>query len=223
MPPASRYIDDGKALTSFADEVLVRCVRCSTPGRVSATWSPYRWIAAFECASCKLSLSSQMHGWVGPVVLTGRRPCGRCGHKWVAAHQRFDRFPRPVLEHLPVQCPECSYTSQVEVKQQRAYPIDHAVDPHFGMPLHLVQDSRLGSVWAYNERHLNELCAYVRAKLRVRRGGGTRAMFASLPAWMKLAKNRAPVLRCLQRLRALVPGAVATASDCGKVAPEFEP
>jgi hypothetical protein len=72
------------------------------------------------------------------------------------------------------------------------------------MPLYLVHPCRFGTVWAYSERHLCELRLYVRAKLRVRQGGGNGAMFSRLPIWMKLAKNREAVIRALQRLDALL-------------------
>jgi len=93
--------------------------------------------------------------------------------------------------------------SEVEVTLQRCYSGRDAVDPHFGMPLFLIHGSRLGAVWAYNERHLSELIAYVQATLRVRQCAGNRSMFSRLPAWMKLAKNRGSVLKSLQKLGTL--------------------
>jgi DNA-directed RNA polymerase subunit RPC12/RpoP len=204
MPRANRFVDDGKTLACFADEVLVRCIHCGAPGRISATWAPYRWTASFRCAKCGLSLSSTADDWVGPVCAFGRRPCGNCGHKWLVARQRFDGFPRSIPEHLPVECPECGHTSPVQVHAERAGSTNPAVDPHFGMPLYLVHSLRLGTVWAYNEHHLCELRLYVRATLRVRQGGGNRAMFSRIPVWMKLAKNREPVTRALQKLDVLL-------------------
>jgi hypothetical protein len=127
-----------------------------------------------------------------------------CGAKWVVAHRRMDGFPRLVPEQLPVVCGSCGHTSIIQVRVERVATAGAPFDPHFGMPLYLVQECRLGTVWAYSERHLCELRLYVRAKLRVRRGGGNGAMFSRLPVWMKLAKNREAVIRVLGKLDALL-------------------
>ncbi|MFD7783324.1 hypothetical protein ACFV4Q_09580 [Streptomyces nojiriensis] len=59
-------------------------------------------------------------------------------------------------------------------------------------------------MWAYNEEHIDELSAYVGARLRERGGvHSTRAMFARLPAWMKRSDNRSEVLTGLETLREL--------------------
>lgn len=59
-------------------------------------------------------------------------------------------------------------------------------------------------LWAYNEEHVAELCAYVGARLRERGGARpTMSMFARLPIWMKVSDNRAEVLAGLETLRVL--------------------
>lgn len=77
-------------------------------------------------------------------------------------------------------------------------------DPFFGRPLWLRTRCAEQVLWAYNEQHVDELAAYVGARLRER--GITRptmAMFARLPAWMKSSDNRSEVLVGLETLRAL--------------------
>ncbi|MEV6393280.1 hypothetical protein AB0M39_00565 [Streptomyces sp. NPDC051907] len=75
-------------------------------------------------------------------------------------------------------------------------------DPFFGRPLWL-QTPCCGEVlWAYNERHLDALGAYIAAGLRERTGCLTMCMLDRLPAWMKAAGHRAEVLRAVDRLRA---------------------
>lgn len=77
-------------------------------------------------------------------------------------------------------------------------------DPFFRQPLWL-QTRCVGQIlWAYNEEHVEELSAYVGARLRERGGmQSTRAMFARLPAWMKRSDNRPDVLAGLETLRVL--------------------
>jgi len=69
----------------------------------------------------------------------------------------------------------------------------------------------LGEVWAYNFRHLAQLHCYVAATLRDERHGGNASWSSRLPAWMKAAKNREPVLKALDRL-----AAIAAASGLAK-------
>ncbi|MFE1293090.1 hypothetical protein [Streptomyces sp. NPDC058751] len=77
-------------------------------------------------------------------------------------------------------------------------------DPFFQQPLWLQTRCAGHILWAYNEGHVDELSAYVGARLRERGGvRPTMSMFARLPAWMKAADNRAEVLAGLETLRAL--------------------
>ncbi len=77
-------------------------------------------------------------------------------------------------------------------------------DPFFQRPLWLQTRCAGHILWAYNEEHVDELSAYVRARLRERGGvQSTMAMFARLPAWMKVSDNRAEVLAGPETLRAL--------------------
>lgn len=73
-------------------------------------------------------------------------------------------------------------------------------DPHFGLPLRLVESTRAGLLWAYNAEHLQALHEYAGATLREGRGHH-RSMFSRLPQWMKLARNRALLQRAVERLQ----------------------
>lgn len=82
-------------------------------------------------------------------------------------------------------------------------------DPFFQCRLWLQADCCGHVLWAYNLRHLDYLRSYVAADLRERSrcdpetGWHRRmTMAAKLPAWLKSAKNRADVMRGIDRLRA---------------------
>ncbi|MDV9168969.1 hypothetical protein R6V09_02290 [Streptomyces sp. W16] len=68
--------------------------------------------------------------------------------------------------------------------------------------------TRHGELWAYNLQHLDLIRRFVAADLRERAPwydtGHKMTLVARLPAWMKSAKNRAEVLRAVDRLRATV-------------------
>ena len=201
---SSRHVDHGASLRSFADEVLVRCVRCGEPGRVLTSVDDQRQrTGAFRCAACELHADTASGTWLGPVEWTGRRPCGYCGHQWLRINDLVTGFPRAVRTESDASCTECGRVSTVQVSAHRHVPEDAAIDPHFGLPLLLTVACRHGVVWAYNERHLAELRSYVVATLRTRQGGGNSAMFSRLPPWMKAAKHRAEIAKSLDRLQAM--------------------
>jgi len=75
-----------------------------------------------------------------------------------------------------------------------------ANDPHFGLPLLLVEPTRAGVLWAYNAAHLEALQEYVVSPLRERAGVSNGSMFSRLPGWMKLGRNRAMMRKAIERL-----------------------
>jgi hypothetical protein len=62
------------------------------------------------------------------------------------------------------------------------------------------------TLWAFNERHLEILEAYVGARIRERGEYRGMTMLAKLPAWLKSAKNRDVILRSICRLRTSLHG-----------------
>lgn len=204
MGMTQRFVDTGKYLSAFADEVLVRCIQCDDTGTVTAQWGPYGWSALFQCASCSLELKPG--DWVGPVKLEGRQPCGYCGYKWLALSVDLPRSPVNLPVVLQKQCPECGHETAITVSVATARPSDQCIDPHFGLPLRLSKETRFGTVWAYNQRHVEELLGYVSAKLRVRQNASNGAMFSRLPRWMKVARHRDEIAKALSRLGAEIGG-----------------
>jgi hypothetical protein len=73
-------------------------------------------------------------------------------------------------------------------------------DPYFGMPLLLVERTRAGLLWGYNQMHLQALHDYAGARLRERAGVANGSMFSRLPHWMKLARNRVLLQKATARL-----------------------
>lgn len=203
MNQQERFVDIGKFLSAFADEILVACTGCGAPGGVHATWGPYRWDAHFECGHCHLTLSSKLGHWVGAVCSSGRQPCGLCGHKWVSASIEYPTPPAEPPTQLKAQCSRCDGQTLISVSTTRQLREDSCCDPHFGLPLRLATSTRHGTVWAYNLRHVQELSGYVSARLRVRQDSSNSAMFSRLPKWMKLAKHREEIAKALNKLDAI--------------------
>jgi hypothetical protein len=201
MPSATRSLDEGKSLAAFGNKVHVACARCAEPGVVHAEWGEHGWTAHFECLQCSLQLNSTRGDWVGPVRLDGRRPCGYCGHKWLKPSDRLNSWPRPVVDKVELECPECKRFTVVSVRMLPVGAWSEPIDPHFGQPLALVDSGRHGALWAYNLEHLEELRRFVAASLRERTSeAGNGSMLSTLPVWLKSAKNRASILKRIHRL-----------------------
>ncbi|KQZ60242.1 hypothetical protein ASD53_03560 [Lysobacter sp. Root559] len=206
----ARHRDTGLGLWSFAQRVEVRCKRCDRPGAVTASWVERRWTTRYVCTHCGLEARSERHDWLGPVRLWGRRPCGYCGHQWLHVNERRDDeagsaqvpdlYSSPGFGRLARTCPICGRSSMVEVSAQRLHVADGR-DPHFGLPLRLIETTSAGPLWVYNRAHLEELRRYVGAQQRERRVLANRSMISRLPTWIKLARNRGYVLRMLDRLQ----------------------
>ena len=83
-------------------------------------------------------------------------------------------------------------------------------DPVFGLRLWLSLRCCGETLWAYDRRHLGEIRAYVAADLRERVPDPYRvpnhwsntSMISRLPRWLKARKNRAAILRAIDRLAA---------------------
>ena len=97
-------------------------------------------------------------------------------------------------------CAQCGYVKDWDGQEIPMY------DPHdwyFRQPLWL-QIACCGEVlWALNKEHLDFLEEFISAGLREAYPNGT--MASRLPEWMKSAKNREAVLKCIRKLRAMLP------------------
>ncbi|RDZ29432.1 hypothetical protein [Lysobacter silvisoli] len=218
MNAPARHRDDGRWLGAYAERVEVRCPRCDAPGTVRAQWASHRWNAVYVCAHCGLDARSEREDWLGAVYRWGRRPCGYCGHQWLHARQclpnrgeRMSTLPQQRVaaqtDTLPARCSVCGHESQVTLSAIRCVEQRDGWDPHFGLPLRLIEPTRAGLLWAYNAEHLAELRRYVAADQRERRGATHgKSMIARLPTWMKLARHRPLVLKALDRLHRQLDG-----------------
>ncbi|MGW6707350.1 hypothetical protein ACWGDE_20990 [Streptomyces sp. NPDC054956] len=140
--------------------------------------------------------------------------CPRCGGRALVT-------PRPGLPALAYYtellfrprrliCSHCGALAEWEPEAEgnglRGVTLGGTEDPFFRRPLWLQTRCAGHVLWAYNEEHVDELAAYVGARLRERGAWSpTRAMFPRLPAWMKVSGNRSEVLAGLDTLRALAP------------------
>jgi hypothetical protein len=192
----NRFQDTGDTVWSFADDILVRCPSCAGPAHVIP--QAHGGGARLTCAACGVAKETAE-------AVDGPRRCQHCD-RWIpqadwktvrrTARSRFDQ----------VECPRCHRLAR---STQHWISVGAPEDPYFGLPL-LIQAPCCDEVlWAYNFRHLEVLGALVGASVRERERGAlargevvsNSTLLARLPRWMKAAKNRDAVVRCIDKLR----------------------
>ncbi len=93
-------------------------------------------------------------------------------------------------------CPQCGYNKLYSRPQW--IEGDVPADPFFQLPLWLQAPCCSHTLWAYNHEHLRFLEDFVAAAIRTTPPYKT--LINALPAWIKSAKHREDIVRCIQRL-----------------------
>lgn len=151
-------------------------------------------------------------GWLARFAGRMLVVCPRCEGRALViprpglSHPRY--FSELLFQPRRLACGGCGAVAEWKPEVQGAGLVGAVLsgseDPFFQRPLWLQTRCAGHILWAYNEEHVDELSAYVGARLRERGGARpTMSMFARLPAWMKVSDNRAEVLAGLETLRAL--------------------
>jgi len=199
-----RYLDRSGPLSSFADKAIAVCPNCKGPALVK---SPSRYYFPFvpknarvHCLRCSFARKSSDSDWFGPATSIERKRCPSCGFKWLRAVRHRGHLNAKRRQTIEAECPTCHKRTTLPICWVEEPFSGDAIDPAFGLPLWLQTRCSGHTLWAYNRRHLSELQGYVAATLRERVANGKWTMFARLPHWVKSAKNRDAVLRCLSRL-----------------------
>ncbi len=122
--------------------------------------------------------------------------CSKCAKVTIDAAQgdvsQGWRTPRKVV------CPSCSY---YKVWKGDSIVIEDRSDWYFRLLLWLQTSCCGEALWAYNEYHLNFLENYVGSLSKWQRLNLNRSLESRLPTWVKEAKNREAVLRCIVKLK----------------------
>ena len=82
-------------------------------------------------------------------------------------------------------------------------------DWFFARPLWLLMPCCNETLSAFNTRHIDFLESFVYAKLRQGARNNTHSLANTLPRWVQESRNRAEVVKCLEKLRKSIPEAVA--------------
>ncbi|MBB1159030.1 hypothetical protein [Amycolatopsis dendrobii] len=134
--------------------------------------------------------------------------CPRCAHcAKVVVKPGTPTTEHPVRSPRRLACGRCGCVRDARDPVQLGPASPGIVrDPFLRQPLWLQTDFDGQVLWAYNERHLDYLEAYVAARLRegyltANHARIWMAMADRLPTWLKAANNRERILRSIARMR----------------------
>lgn len=205
---ASRHVDRGTLLGTFASEAIVVCPKCAGPAVVTSRSRytiPYvPTHAKLVCLKCPFQTTNDESGWLGPGIGVAKKRCSNCGFKWLESKVRQRSLKGQGRRWIAITCPECRQIAKAQL-YWRVSRVGASVDPAFGLPLWLQSSCCGGTLWAYNAKHLDALRDYVAASIRERVGVMQWSMFSRLPKWLSAHKNREVVLSRIDRLREKLP------------------
>ncbi|WP_061247511.1 hypothetical protein [Leptospira noguchii] len=202
-----RNLDQGKSLNQYRNKIFVECPNCSSIAIITAQDIRYNYpISQSEtirvvCLVCGFYKKNESTFWKGPIDGSFKRPCGKCGYKWVEKHIYRVQFSSNIPKTAKCKCPVCNYEMEEKLQWQKSYLVTQGIDPYFGLPLWLKFQIGNHQIWAYNENHITDLIDYIESDLRERIVYPTKwSMVASLPKWIKEAKNRKVIIKVLKEL-----------------------
>jgi hypothetical protein len=130
--------------------------------------------------------------------------CGGCATVRLHALEEERRAgPLRASQEARLTCTRCGRNERRTAFVRRLHG---PADTVFGLPVWLRTPCCGHTLWAYNAIHLDALEAFVGAALRERRpdehgAWRNQAWVSRIPAWLRSAKNRGEILRCIARLR----------------------
>ena len=195
-----RFNQSARGTIHFSEQIWVVCPNCNDIGLVETQLKAYSipfpkdYSTKFKCLSCNLKKENSQE-WFGYYQGRVYQACGFCG-------SRISYTSEPTKERCEsakVKCETCSKEREYELKVCR-YRGDKPIDPFFGLELWLQTNIKSNVLWLYNLKQLKYLREYVEAKLRDDDERHKYSMISNLPQWMKSAKNRALIVRKLNRL-----------------------
>lgn len=153
------------------------------------------------------------------VVLVQCPQCGHCAQvtRGSIENKNSRKDPSSAFRNIRFLCTNCG---SVKSKREPAYAntrvkktqnfsrrngqstIGVPSDPYFGFPLYLQASCCGHTFWAFNLAHLRYLEDYIQAELRECGYTHYRSVISRLPKWMKSAKHRDEVLRCIGKVKA---------------------
>jgi hypothetical protein len=192
-----RYQGEPKRSYDFMDEFVVACPKCEGRGHVKLPHFLEYKKAVFACSSC--FFSEKASDRIRYSTSTKGR-CASCLEPLSSTVEGRKKIPA----YINVVCAACLTVNRVK-ENWEAYVLPYNKnglnDPVFGLRLWYQIEVKEELLWAYNERHLAEIKAYVASALRERTTTRYKmTMVEKLPEFIKLAKNREEILKAIEKM-----------------------
>lgn len=197
MTVKQRFNEPKSWLFGLSNEILVECPECGCCATVIKnefnTMSERRLL----CKHC----GHTRNGRKTTYTVSVKRYCPQCGQFF---HRSINHVSMPKVT-LKVSCPHCDHSAAYGANnliESHVVPRDVPTDDYYFLPLWLTLPFKGHVVWAFNHTHLSLLHRYIAADLREKRlhDGNAKSIEQKLPKWMKLRKNREPLLKILAKL-----------------------
>ena len=193
----SRYSGEPKRLYDFMDNFSVHCPKCNRKAEVHVSQFLDYKNALLTCKSCHFS---EKRARRTRYILTGKAKCAYCLEWLNLQMDSKNKIPK----FINIRCTCCQKINKVNenwTEISLPYNTEGILDPAFGLHLWYKDFVKGDVIWSYNMEHLQEIKAYVAAKLRERSTSRFKmTMVEKLPEFIKLAKNREEVLKALERM-----------------------
>lgn len=177
--------------------IYVKCPKCSGHGIITADENAFY----FKCTNCydSQTIGRRIYGH------KVENHCENCGRYYrVKLSDTSQNFSM-----LRVACPYCGSVMAGKVQKYSDNSrywyaggyIRNGCEPFFGYELWFLTEFKQKLIWALNREHLAYLIEYLSADLREKPiSGAMRTEADQLPAFMKTAKNRDRIIKCLETM-----------------------
>lgn len=193
----SRYTGSATIRQSYMKEFIVQCPKCQQAAMVTVDNPYFLTNGKLACSHC---FHQEKARDLIRYQMEVKRYCDNCGQQW----EKSIPPAKEKVHEITLACPNCgitrTFTPRHEEVRLTYNSSGYAADPVFQLPLWLQADVRDNLFWAYNRAHLQEIKAYVQAKLRERQTTTHTTMVERLPNFIKESKNRASLLKAIERL-----------------------
>lgn len=175
--------------------LCVKCPKCSQSSIVRADITNI-YFSCTNCGYSKIEIRTNFRYQL-------ENQCKQCGRYYRVSISNHNKQNLSVCN---VACPFCNYVMQGKVQKTPSFiytnDIKNGCEPFFGLELWFLENFKGKTVWALNHDHLVYLIEYLSADLREKPfdANTMRTEADRLPYFMKSAKNREGIVKCLKKM-----------------------
>lgn len=191
-----RYVGEALTKYSFTKEFSVECPKCKKEALVVPKTTFLSDAGELKCSHCGWKEKTSDLIRYNAVVI---RNCDNCGK----SIDKLQPNNKEKVKELLVKCIHCKTTRKYKPRNDEykiRYKSAKIGDPVFNLPLWFKSQVKGNILWAYNRKHILEIHDYVSSTLRERQTLEYTTMVERLPSFITAAKNRAAVLKALDKM-----------------------